>query len=295
MTSLPDFCPKSIYTGDNQELIKLHSCKDAANCMTNIANENKRINNANEYNRSEYKNALNRYRDNKSRFEHLLNAWRNKKINLENEVRYFNNCALWWPDVTGTRHDLCEISHGERWYHFGGEGAGIKGGCIEGQGKGACKRNNRRVLDELMDAGFTAEEPRFFEIEPTQSQYPLQELLSIDNLIINCCSNYISAGNRSDIINNIQECSTSIDRHIENTETRIKDEEKRKKEHEQLVKDSETVKKTYADTIKNIKTNRSAMISYFDRNRPIFTRYILISIVTLILSILIGCSMFIMK
>lgn len=72
----------------------------------------------------------------------------NDKINeLRNDVRIMNNCAL-WTDIqhVGSKNHWCYSDFGEGYNHTGNN----QHGCLWGQGKGECKRQESQVFKDLI-------------------------------------------------------------------------------------------------------------------------------------------------
>lgn len=196
--SLPDFCKSTVPPGANEELIKLYACKDASNCFLDVQQKNNQITLYNETQNKKLEDALNLYKQNIRAYEAKK---ANKRKELVDEMKVWNSCVL-WTGVYG-HDDWCQGDTG-----FGMQTGAGQYGCALGQGKGECKRTTTQVEEELNK--WIGENPS--PIMPTRNDFSLLPPIPLDDINIQCCSNYLS-GNAT-VTGNEQVCSQSVEKKI---------------------------------------------------------------------------------
>lgn len=129
-------CP---YTGSNKTLENICNCKKQIDTLASVIKLYETTLRNNAYERDRYNTDLHNYNRDKTTWDRNR---QNKKNELENEEKIWNSCIL-WTGVYG-HDDWCQGDTG-----FGKQSGAGQHGCLDGQGKGQCKRTTDQVNSAL--------------------------------------------------------------------------------------------------------------------------------------------------
>ena len=218
--SLSDFCPSSVPKDASAELVKLYSCKDAANCFLQVNQENYKRTQYNDTQKKKLQDSRNTWNQNRASYEARLDSW-NKRIGEFSKFAKYDGKShdFWAVDQDGTCWGGENWNEAHKWCHWMGDRKGYDGEnywakewgwCYGRYGNFKCKKDDNTV--KYQQAEYEASKPIFTEKEPIQDDFPLLPLLPLDNINIQCCSNYMSGD--ASFVGNEQSCVQSIEKKI---------------------------------------------------------------------------------
>jgi hypothetical protein len=152
-------CP---YTGSNKAKIQACECKDQIDKLARSIKLYEDTIRDNSVKNSNYQTAYNNWSVDKKNWD---TTRQEKKTALENETKIWRNCVL-WTGVFG-HDDWCQ---GDT--QFGRQTGANGHGCLNGQGKGECKRTTDQVnsaLDQWVNQNNAPQEPGKPQLQTPQA------------------------------------------------------------------------------------------------------------------------------
>lgn len=198
----------------------LLTCKSSVKCLSDVVNNNKLISENNNKILKNFELDLANFKILKSNYLNSLSNWEKRTGDFEKYSKrdgvsrdfwakdYDGTC--WWGENWGEANKWCTYAADKQGYNGDSYSAREWGGCYARHGNFRCGKPDDVVKQEKDD--YNRDKPIFTVQEPKQSDYPLETPIPVNNIAINCCSNYMNITGVAE--NNIQTCTQVIEQKL---------------------------------------------------------------------------------
>lgn len=218
---MSEICPAPQIPADSTDQQRsLLTCKSSVQCLSNLVNNNKLITEENRKTLESFEKDLSVYKAEKTKFLNTLDDYEKRKGDFsEYALRdgvsrdfwakdYDGTC--WWGEKWGEANDWCKWAASRQGYNGDAYSAREWGGCYGRHGNFRCGKPDDIVKKEQDD--YKNAKPVFDKREPQQSDYPLKQIIPVESVAINCCSNYMNVSGSAE--SNVQTCNQIIEQKL---------------------------------------------------------------------------------
>lgn len=218
---MSEICPAPQIPADSTDQQRsLLTCKSSVQCLSNLVNHNKIVAEENRKTLETFEKDLATYKAEKTKFLNTLDDYEKRKGDFsEYFLRDGVSRDFWANEYDGTCWAAENWDAATKWCKWAADNKGYNGVayhakqwgfCHARWGNFKCGKSEETVKEEQDD--YKNAKPVFDKREPLQSDYPLKQILPVESVAINCCSNYMNVTGIAE--SNVQTCNQIIEQKL---------------------------------------------------------------------------------